>query len=57
MERKVAIVGAGISGILACKCTLSKGYTLVVFESQGSIGVWTKSIQTTKLQTPKPISQ
>ncbi|KAL6346830.1 hypothetical protein AAG906_002946 [Vitis piasezkii] len=48
MERKVAIVGAGISGILACKCTLSKGYTLVAFESQGSIGSYAHHFNLTR---------
>ena len=54
----MGIIGAGISGLLACKYTLSKGYTPVVFESRSSIGgVWTKTLETTKLQTPKPIFQ
>ncbi|XP_022726426.1 probable flavin-containing monooxygenase 1 isoform X2 [Durio zibethinus] len=58
MERQVAVIGAGISGLLACKYTLSKGFHPIVFESQSSVGgVWTKTVETTKLQTPKPLYQ
>ncbi|KAJ4715866.1 Flavin-containing monooxygenase [Melia azedarach] len=55
MEKKqIAIIGAGISGLLACKYTLSKGFNPIVFETQSSTGgVWTKTLSTTKLQTPR----
>ncbi|XP_059647391.1 probable flavin-containing monooxygenase 1 [Cornus florida] len=58
MERQVGIIGAGISGLLACKYALSKGYRPIVFESQSSSGgVWTKTLETTKLQSSKLLYQ
>lgn len=58
MAEQIAIIGAGISGLLACKYTLSKGLIPIVFESRDQVGgVWTKTIQSTKLQTPKSLYQ
>lgn len=57
-KREVAIIGAGISGLLACKYILAKGFHPIVFEAKSSIGgVWTKTFETTKLQTPKSLFQ
>ncbi|XP_074278896.1 putative flavin-containing monooxygenase 1 [Silene latifolia] len=58
MERRIGIVGAGISGLLACKYAIAKGYHPIVIESRNTIGgVWTQTVETTKLQTPKPFYQ
>ncbi|GMH02714.1 hypothetical protein Nepgr_004553 [Nepenthes gracilis] len=57
-KKKVGIIAAGISGLLACKYVLSRGHDAIVFESQSTVGgVWTKTVWTTKLQTFKSFYQ
>ncbi|XP_038900843.1 probable flavin-containing monooxygenase 1 [Benincasa hispida] len=56
--KKVVIIGAGISGLAACKFILSKGMIPIVLDAKGAIGgVWNETLKSTTLQTPKHMFQ
>lgn len=58
MARSLVIVGAGISGLIACKYAIEKGFNPLVFEAEEFIGgVWNQTIESTKLQNVRPSFQ
>ena len=53
-QKQIAILGAGIAGLVACKYCISKGFMPIVFEFESHIGgVWAKTLKDTRLQILK----
>jgi len=49
---RVAVVGAGISGIAAIKCCLDEGLDVVCYESRNDLGGLWNYMDTTQLGQP-----
>ncbi|KAJ3076808.1 hypothetical protein HDU98_000108 [Podochytrium sp. JEL0797] len=53
--RHVAVIGAGLAGLVAARHFLHAGWTVTVFEAQGNLGgVWEKAYPWATLETPSP---
>ncbi|KAK6942214.1 Flavin monooxygenase-like [Dillenia turbinata] len=51
MERRIAVIGAGMNGLITCKYLLERGFHPIVLEADGSIGgLWKRTLESTKLQ-------
>ncbi|KAG8057662.1 hypothetical protein GUJ93_ZPchr0002g23956 [Zizania palustris] len=51
--KRVAIVGAGTSGVAVCKHLLARGFRPVVFDAGACVGgQWTRTLASTRLQSP-----
>eukprot|EP00271_Cylindrocystis_brebissonii_P006394 TRINITY_DN19170_c0_g1_i1.p1 TRINITY_DN19170_c0_g1~~TRINITY_DN19170_c0_g1_i1.p1 ORF type:complete len:903 (+),score=120.25 TRINITY_DN19170_c0_g1_i1:677-3385(+) len=52
--RHVAVIGAGVAGVAACKALTAVGHKVTVFETRPSLGgVWSHTYASTSLQTPR----
>ncbi|KAJ3288713.1 hypothetical protein HDU79_004639 [Rhizoclosmatium sp. JEL0117] len=53
IERHVAIIGAGLAGLVTARHFLAEGWNVTVFEAQRSLGgVWERAYPFAALQTP-----